>query len=136
MSFNDVQIIRTPSGEEMVVLSREEFDRLVSLASSQDHYGHEEEAADIAHHEHWMAEYRAGRVEALTSDEAREYLTAPTPLAFWRKHRGLTQQDLADRAGIPQAYVSQIEAGKRKGSAAKLKALAKVLAVQIDDLVP
>ena len=37
---------------------------------------------------------------------------------------------------MPQAYVSQLEAGKRTGSAAKLRGLAQALGVRIDDLVP
>ena len=36
---------------------------------------------------------------------------------------------------MPQAYVSQLEAGKRKGSTAKLRALAQALDVRIDDLM-
>ncbi len=127
----NVQIIRTPSGDEMVVLPRSEFDRLVSLARE----GTDEDAADARDYERAMAEHRAGRDEGLTNAEMRALLAAPTPLAFWRKHRGLTQQELAEKAGMPQAYVSQLEAGKRKGSTAKLRALAQALDVRIDDLM-
>ena len=129
---NDIQIIRTPSGEEMVVLPRSEFDRLVSLASGQSA---DDDAADLRDHDRAMAEFRAGRDEGLTADEMRALLAAPTPLAFWRKRRGLTQQELAEKAGMPQAYVSQLEAGKRQGSTAKLRALAQALDVRINDLM-
>ncbi len=54
----------------------------------------------------------------------------------WREHRGLTLQALADAAGISKAYVSQIEGGKRAGTAATLKKLAKVLRVPLDALQP
>ena len=54
----------------------------------------------------------------------------------WREHRGLTLQALADAAGISKAYVSQIEGGKRAGTAATLKKLAKVLLVPLDALQP
>ena len=54
----------------------------------------------------------------------------------WREHRGLTLQALADAAGISKAYVSQIEGGKRAGTAATVKKLAKVLRVPLDALQP
>ena len=54
----------------------------------------------------------------------------------WREHRGLTLQALADAAGIGKAYVSQIEGGKRAGTAATLKKLAKVVRVPLDALQP
>ena len=52
-----------------------------------------------------------------------------SPVRVWREHRGLTQEDLASRVGIRSAYLSQIENGKRVGSAKVLAALAESLAV-------
>jgi len=57
------------------------------------------------------------------------------PLRVWREYRGLTQSALAVRAGLPQGYLSEIEAGRKPGSIAAWKALASVLAVDVDDLV-
>lgn len=62
-------------------------------------------------------------------------LDGANPLRVWREHRGLTQQQLADVAGISKPYLSQLEAGKRTGSAAVLYALAQALNVMVDDLV-
>jgi transcriptional regulator with XRE-family HTH domain len=53
----------------------------------------------------------------------------------WREHRGMTQQKLAEAAGISKAYLSQIEAEVRGGSVAVLSKLAKALSVDLDDLV-
>ncbi len=53
----------------------------------------------------------------------------------WRKYRGLKQQQLADRAGISKAYLSQIESNKRIGTIETLATLAKVLNLTIDDLI-
>jgi len=53
----------------------------------------------------------------------------------WREHRGLTQQQLAEAAGISVPYLSQIEAGKRQGSAEVLAAIAKALGLALDDIV-
>lgn len=53
----------------------------------------------------------------------------------WREHRGLTAQALASAAGVSKAYISQIEGGKRAGTAATLKKLATALGVSVDVLV-
>ena len=53
----------------------------------------------------------------------------------WRKYRGLKQQQLADRAGISKAYLSQIESNKRTGTIETLATLAKALNLTIDDLI-
>ena len=57
------------------------------------------------------------------------------PVQAWRKHKGLTAQALADAAGVSKPYVSQIESGKRKGTAKTLKALADALGVPVGALV-
>ncbi len=58
------------------------------------------------------------------------------PVRAWREHRGLTVQALADVAGLSKPYVSQIEGGKRTGTAATLKKLARALGVPMDVLQP
>ena len=75
----------------------------------------------------------AGRGEEHAEDgsEHRYGKAAENDQRHQEKHR---PGDLAEKAGMPQAYVSQIEAGKRKGSTAKLRALALALGVRIDDL--
>src|SRR5258707_12868670 len=45
------------------------------------------------------------------------------PIRAIRKHRGLPQMELAQRAGLRQGYIADIEAGKKKGSAASFKAI-------------
>ena len=58
------------------------------------------------------------------------------PLKVWREHCGMTLQALADTAGLSKPYVSQIERGKRAGTAATLKKLAVALGLTLDDLTP
>ena len=57
------------------------------------------------------------------------------PVRVWREHRGLNQQQLAEAVGISVPYLSQIELGRRKGSAAVLAAIAKELRLALDDIV-
>ncbi len=58
------------------------------------------------------------------------------PVAIWCDHRGLKPVELARRAGLSQPYLSQIIKGKKPGSLNALRAIAGVLDVTIDDLLP
>jgi antitoxin component HigA of HigAB toxin-antitoxin module len=58
------------------------------------------------------------------------------PVRAWREHRRMTLQALADAVGVSKPYVSQIESGKRAGTAATLKKMAKALRVPLDVLQP
>lgn len=48
-------------------------------------------------------------------------------LREWRKHRGLTQDQLAERVGISKPYLSQLETAKRQYTQELLEALAEEL---------
>ena len=61
-------------------------------------------------------------------------LSGMHPVKAWREHGGLTQDALANTAGISTAYLCQIETGKRQGAVKTLKALAQALGVTLDDL--
>jgi DNA-binding XRE family transcriptional regulator len=112
--------LKTPMGEELIVLSREEYEDLV----------------DTREHALAMAAHARGEDPGLTDAELDEYLAAPTPLAFWRKRRRLTQAALAAAAGISQPYLAQLESGQRSSAdIAVYVKLAKRLAVRIEDLV-
>ena len=58
-----------------------------------------------------------------------------SPLKVWREFRGMTQEQLAEQAGISQGQVALIECGKREGKVSVLKGLANALNVDLDDLV-
>jgi mRNA interferase RelE/StbE len=57
------------------------------------------------------------------------------PIRAWRHHKGLTLQQLAEAGRIPVGYLSEIETGKKPGSLAAYKALARALGTEIDMLV-
>ena len=115
----NVRFVTTPEGEEMAVLPRAEFEALT-------------EAVD---HARAVAAYRAGRVPGLSPDEARQLVTAVSPLSFWRKYRGMTQAALAQQASIAQNYLSDIENGKRAGPVELWLRLSSVLDVPVEALV-
>jgi transcriptional regulator with XRE-family HTH domain len=56
-------------------------------------------------------------------------------LAFWRNRAALTQAALAQKAGITQPFLAQIETGAREGTVTVLKRIAEALGIRIEDLI-
>ncbi len=119
-----IQMLRTPSGDELVVLPLEEYKRLVALAAEA-----EEDAADIAAYDAAKSEFDASGGQALPLEVSAMMLKGISLLRSLRKWRGLTQVELAGKAGIQQGFLSDIELDRRKGSADTLVALAGALDV-------
>jgi ribosome-binding protein aMBF1 (putative translation factor) len=61
-------------------------------------------------------------------------LDGTSPIRAWREHRGLSQGDLAQAAGIDLTQLRVMEEGDRSGAPAALRKLAQALHVQLDDL--
>ena len=57
------------------------------------------------------------------------------PLKVFRRYRGLSQKELAERTGLNATYLSQIETRKRGGSTRVYRLLAAALNVDIGDLI-
>ena len=53
----------------------------------------------------------------------------------WRKHRGLTQEQLAERIGITRSYLTKIERGDRRYDQPFLEAAADALRCDAGDLI-
>src|SRR4051812_31697210 len=105
------QTIRSPSGEELVVLSRAEFDALASAAA-----GALEEAEDIAIFDDRMAALRSGADAPLPPEVSAAILRGESLLRALRGWKNLTQQQVAVRSGLAQGYISDLENGRRTGS--------------------
>ena len=111
----------TPNGQDMVLLPLAEYQALIN-------------AADASEHSRAMAAIAAG-AETLTTEEVAAALDCPTPLAFWRRKRGLTQKGLATRVGITQSYLSELESGAKRGEPTPFLRLARALNLRMEDLV-
>lgn len=72
---------------------------------------------------------------ALPSDFVMRLLAGEVPLRIWREFRKMSLDQLSRATDIAKGYLSEVENGKKPGSAATLKACAKVLRVDLDDLV-
>lgn len=73
--------------------------------------------------------------ELVPSELTYAILDGKHPVRAWREHRKLTQEQLAESAGISKSYLSQIESGKRRGTTNVLVALANALGLDLDDVV-
>ncbi|WP_411032969.1 helix-turn-helix domain-containing protein [Shinella sp. BYT-45] len=116
---------KSPSGDEMVVLSRAEYDTLVEAA---------EMLADVAAYDRAKARIAAGEDEMIPAEFVYRMMDGESPLRVWREFRNLSAKDLAAQAGISTAYLSEIETGKKEGSISVLKSIAKALGIDLDDL--
>ena len=118
----EVQTIITPNGEELVILSRSDYEALLSAAEDAD----DRVAIDARSDE-----------PMLPHDDAMAILRGELhPVAAWRKARGLTQAELGSRAGVRGATISDIEASKSAGRFDVMQRIAEVLNVDLDDLAP
>ncbi len=125
------QIIRSPSGEELVVLSRAEYE---ALRSRVDHASDQEDAEDAED----LAIYDARKAE-LTSSNAMlppevsaAILRGDTRLKAIRRWRGHKQRLLTSKTGIGQGYLSDLETGRRTGTPETIAKLAQALDVPVE----
>lgn len=121
-----IQTLTTSNGERLVVMPEEEYERLLDAA---------DEAAAVAAVDRFEQKLAAGEEEFIPAEYVYRMLDGENRVAVWREFRGLTAKALAEAAGITQAYLSQIETGKRDGTIGTMKKIADALKLTIDDLV-
>lgn len=92
------------AGDDQVLITRAEYEELLAYRAAA------------------AARARPAEVEAMIADGA-------TPLRAWRKHRGLTQAQLAAAGGIAQGHLSELEAGAKTPTKYTLHFLARALGV-------
>jgi DNA-binding transcriptional regulator YiaG len=119
-----IQIIRTPSGEEMVVLPKAEYDALVAAAEAID-----EDAEDLALYDARKAALKQRDSDLLPGPVGALLLKGNSRLKAIRLWRDMTQTELARQAGVGQGYLSDMESGRRPVSGDVLLALAAQLNV-------
>jgi transcriptional regulator with XRE-family HTH domain len=64
----------------------------------------------------------------------QQYEPPSLHLCAWRSYRALTQQELADRAGVSRRTVAAIEAGAVRPHPASIRALAAALKITPEQL--
>ncbi len=96
------QIIRSPSGEELVVLPRAEYEVLLERA---DHAA--EDADDVAVYDARKAKLAAGG-GVLPPEVSAAILRGDSCLKAIRKWRAATQLHLEFKTGLSQGYLSDL----------------------------
>jgi DNA-binding XRE family transcriptional regulator len=104
-------------GKAYVLMPEDEYQDLLDVNVARDIM-----ARVKAGEETWPIEI----VKALAEGENR--------IRVFRKYRGLTISALAEKAGLTQPYISEIETGKKAGSFDAMKAIAEALDLSLDDL--
>jgi hypothetical protein len=122
--MDEPQIIRSPSGEEMVVIPRHEYERLLAAA-------HDEDADDAAIYDARKAELGGDPSGLLPGPVSSAMLKGQSRFKALRRWRGLTQSALAAKSGIGQGYLSDIENRRRTGAPETLGRLARALDVPL-----
>jgi transcriptional regulator with XRE-family HTH domain len=71
-------------------------------------------------------------------DDIRDRLASghESPIKILRKHRGMTQEQLAAAAQLSRPYLTEIEQGRKEGSLKVMKAIASALDVDLGHVVP
>jgi DNA-binding XRE family transcriptional regulator len=120
-----VQIVEI-AGQKMAMLPVAEYERLIDIA--------EDKADALA-----AAEAERRRLEGeeyLPAEMVDRILAGESPLRVWRKHRGLSLEELGGVAGANHTLLSRIENGKLQGRPALWRRLAEGLNVSADDILP
>jgi DNA-binding XRE family transcriptional regulator len=73
--------------------------------------------------------------DTIPDEQAGRILDGEHPLKVFREWRGLSQSQLAERAGLRQPTIALLEGGKRRGTVLQMRKLAEALNLQLDTLV-
>ena len=127
---SNVQFIHTPGGDDLAVLSRNDYERLVALAAEAQE---DVSASRIVRNS--IRALKEGREVVLPKAVADRLANGDNPVRVVREWRDMIQGELALAVGISQNYLSEIETGRRKGPAELQKKFARALGVPMDLLI-
>ncbi|MER8897177.1 helix-turn-helix transcriptional regulator [Mesorhizobium sp. M0676] len=120
--MNAPQIIKTSTGEELVVIPKADYEALLHAAEEAV-----EDAADVAIYDERKAELKTEKL--LPAEVTMDILRGSSRLKALRNWRKLTQAELADAIGVSQGFLSDLESNRRKPSAQTSTMLVKALDV-------
>src|SRR5690606_35638179 len=107
----------------LVMMSEDDYEDLLDRV---------DEAAAVVAIDRVEEKRAAGEEELLPSEFVDRLLDGANKVLAWREYRGMSAKELAEKAGITQAYLSQIESGKRDGTVGTMKKIAVALRLTID----
>ncbi len=119
-----VQTIRTPQGEELVVLPRRDYDALREALAEA-----EEELADIAIADERRREMASQAEPVLPAEVSASIMQGKGRVAAFRLWRGLSLEQLSTASGLGVSRLTELEARRRELTEQDCTAL--VVALQI-----
>ncbi|WP_255371003.1 MULTISPECIES: helix-turn-helix domain-containing protein [Cupriavidus] len=123
LSMTDIQFIEQDGQRAFAVVPIDVWDKVKHLFEDLD---------DVALYDRAKAADDGVRIPAAVVDAE---LAGDHPVKAWRDYRRMTQEALAQAAGLSTPYLSQIENRKRDGTVDVLQRLALALGVPMDLLV-
>ena len=108
------------TSEETITLTRKEYDALI------------ERNREL---EDRLAALGADDGVLVPQEVALAIIDGKRPILAFRDHQGVTLQQLSYRTGLAVSYLSEIERGRKPGSASALARIARALDTTIDVLV-
>lgn len=89
----------------------------------------------VVPYESWLKQ--SGIVAGLIPNEVVGFMIRDdmTPFRAWREYLGLTQAEVAERADMTQAALSQIESGEHKARKATREKLARAMGISVEQLM-
>ncbi|MGI8527377.1 MAG: helix-turn-helix domain-containing protein [Pseudolabrys sp.] len=121
----NVRFKKTGKGE-VAILSRKDYEILAAKAAEAD------EDLDTARLVARARREIAAGAPVIPKAVVDRIGKGENPLRVLREWRGLTQLFLCSKTAIGQGYISDLESGRRKGTAAALKKIATALNVPLD----
>jgi DNA-binding XRE family transcriptional regulator len=122
----NIRIVQKNGEPEWVIIPYETYLQLVEEA---------ELFQDLRDYDLVKSDLESGDEELIPSEVVYAILDGGNPIKIWREFRQLTQKHLAEIVGISTPYLSQIETGKRTGTAEVLNSIAKALQVTLDEII-
>ena len=108
------------TSEETITLTRREYDALVERNSQLEDMLAAQDADDGVRVPH---------------EVALDIMRGKGPVLAFRNHKDITLRELSEKTGIAAGYISEIERGRKPGSASALARIAIALGTTIDVLM-
>jgi hypothetical protein len=124
----NVRFQKTARGE-VAILPRKEYEALVVKAAEAD------EDAGMARLVRRVRSEIAAGAPLLPKHVVDRLAQGKNPVRVLREWRDVTQLYLSFKTNLSQGYISDVETGRRKGTAAALRRIADTLKVPLDLLV-
>jgi len=106
---------------EFIILPFKEYQKLI--ASLEDYNDIQE-----------VKEHIASKEETFPINLVQAPAQGDNPIKVYRKHRRISQESLATKVNVSKQYISQLENGDRDGTTRILKAIARALKVDLEDI--